>query len=102
MRVLEHQPNAWFLIEDECGFILDVNCNHSYFSYSFSMILNQGEQDRYVEDGVDYLDRLADSINCSAPIAAASNSIYKARKLDDSYSDKITAAITEWRESLQG
>ncbi len=101
MRVLEHQPNAWFLLEDDCELILDVNCNHSFISYSFSMALNQSEHDQYAEAGVVYLTRLADSINDSAPIAVASDSIYKPRKLDDSYSNKITAAITKWRESRE-
>ena len=97
MRVRDYRPNTWFLIEADGGLILDVNCSHTVFSYSFSMILNQAESDHYLEEGADYLDRLAESINSSAPIAKESNSIYASRKLDDSLSKSITEAIANWR-----
>ena len=97
MRVREHKPSAWFLLETDQGLILDVNCSHTVFDYSFAIVLNAAERERYAEEGTPYLDRLAESIAGSAPIAKGSKSIFKARKVSEQCSEQVDAAIFHHR-----
>lgn len=96
MRVLHNRPHAWFLLEDGNELILDVNCNYSFVGYSFAMLLNQRERNRFREEGTEFIDDLADQINQSAPIAIASTSKFKSRKVEDSFTEQISAAIAIW------
>ena len=48
MRVIDHEPQFWFLFEDENErLILDVNCEYSFVSYDFMMFLSDEEMSDY-------------------------------------------------------
>lgn len=97
MQVIDHQPHAWFLLEDDNGLLLDVECHHGAVSCSVLIRLNEEELAEYRREGHAYLDRLAQAIHYSAPILAISTSPYKARKLPPSrYADKVLQAIRCW------
>ncbi|MTW11753.1 hypothetical protein GM658_14195 [Pseudoduganella eburnea] len=97
MKVLDHEPQCWFLLEDEGSLLLDANCNHSFIGYDFLLRLNSEELAQYKTKGHDYLSWLADDIQNSAPILAASTSKYKDRNLSEAYSGRVLAAIRAWR-----
>ncbi|SHN03570.1 hypothetical protein [Phytopseudomonas punonensis] len=100
MQVIDHQPHAWFLLEDDSGLLLDLECHHSAVSCSVLIRLNEEELAEYRRDGHAYLDRLAQAIHHSAPILAISTSPYKARKLRG-YDDQVLQAIREWQAQDQ-
>ncbi len=100
MKVIDHQPHAWFLFEDDSGLLIDVECHHGAVSCSVLIRLNDHELAEYRRDGHAYLDRLAQTIHYSAPILAISDSPYKPRKLRG-YQDQMLEAIRQWQAQGQ-
>ena len=96
MEVLEYGPQAWYLLRDGQQLYLDVNCNHSFAYYSFTMQLNSDEAAKYRRRGRAYLDELAQAIQYSAPGVSASASIYKARLVTSEAGAQVNDAIRSW------
>ena len=98
MKVLDHEPHAWFLLEDEGTLYLDAHCSFSVFDYSVLIALDADETSAYRAKGRPYLDELAERIHNSAPAAAISTSPYRSRDLRKGPSaEKASAAIVAWR-----
>ena len=100
MRVLDHEPQAWFLLEDDGVLYLDAHCSHSAVDYSVLIALDATERAAFEEGGHDYLDRLAYDIQYSAPGVQGSRSPFQARNLTSGPGDRsrrADAAITAWR-----
>lgn len=100
MQVIDHQPHAWLLLEDDSGLLIDVECHHGAVSCSVLIRLNDEELAQYRRDGHAYLNCLAEAIHYSAPILAISNSPYKARKLRG-YEEQVLQAIRQWHAQAQ-
>jgi hypothetical protein len=100
VKVLDHEPHAWFLLENEGALYLDAHCSLSFFDYSVLIALDPDETSAYRAEGRHYLDKLAERIHDSAPAAVSSTSPYKARNLvtgpgpEDA---EASAAIMAWR-----
>ena len=99
MRVIDHEPHAWFLFEEGGSYFLDANCSHSAFGYCYMVELLPDETAKYTNEGRSYLSILAHDIHYSAPVVTGSNSIYKGRDVSNHYIEKTKAAIKKWRES---
>jgi hypothetical protein len=97
MKVLDYDDQHWILLEDKGRLLLDVNCSHSFVSYGFLMALNQDETNCYRDEGRDYLHRLADDIQYSAPGLLVSQSKYKERSIYSEMSDSVTEAFILFR-----
>jgi hypothetical protein len=100
VKVLDHEPHAWFLIEDEGTLYLDAYCSLSVFDYSVLIALDADETSAYRAEGRPYLDALAERIHNSAPAAASSTSPYRSRNLSVGLSAenaRASAAIAAWR-----
>jgi hypothetical protein len=97
MRVIDHEPQWWFLLEEDGALFLDANCNHSFVGYDFLLQLSSEEQERYAHEGRTFISRLATEIQDSAPILTISTSQFKGRELSKDYSDKVTMAIESWQ-----
>ena len=97
MHVIDHEPASWILVLHGPSLLLDVNCSHSFVSYSFLLQLNEAEAALYAERGRDYLHDLAHAIHHSAPGVAASHSPYKARNVDRVFGTEVMAAIQTHR-----
>lgn len=94
MRVIDHEPASWYLLQNgPSSLLLDVNCSHSFVSYSFLVQLDETEAVLYAERGRDYLNELAHAIHYSAPGVAASHSPYKARNVHPEFGTEVMAAI---------
>lgn len=76
---------------------LDVNCNHSFAGYSFTIQLNSDEAAKYRRKGRAYLDELAQAIQYSAPGVLGSRSIYKDRLAPSDVTAQINDAIRLWQ-----
>jgi hypothetical protein len=59
MEVIEHEKGAWFLLNDEDHYFLDVNCNHSFFGFNMLIKLNDLELKQYRSNGIEYIESLA-------------------------------------------
>lgn len=97
MKVIDHEPHAWFLLEEEGALFLDANCSHSAFGYDFMIQMTREEVAAYRGQGRSYVTALAQRIQDSAPILERSTSVYKGRDVAQRYSDKVTHAILAWR-----
>ena len=97
MHVIDHEPASWILVQHGPSLLLDMNCSHSFVSYSFLLQLNEAEAALYAERGRDYLHELAYAIHHSAPGVAASRSPYKARNVDREFGTEVMAAIQAYR-----
>lgn len=99
MRVIDHEPQWWFLLEENGLLFLDANCNHSFVGYDFLLELNAKERGAYKHEGREFINRLATEIQDSAPIVRGSTSRFKARDLSRTYLDKVAKAVENWRAS---
>ncbi len=99
MKILDHQPQHWFLAEENGKLFLDAQCDHSFVGYSFMIELSPIEAAEYDKNGRDYLSLLADRIHNSVPILEASHSVYKGRDVSKQYSEKLLTAIDFWHKS---
>jgi len=99
MKVVDYEPQCWFLLDDNGELFLDANCNHSFIGYDFLLQLDASEAAKFRSEGRAYLSRLAQDIHYSAPIVAASNSPYKSRDRSAEYSERVTAAVKAWRQA---
>lgn len=97
MKVLDHEPCSWFLLENQDALLLDANCNHSFVGYDFLIQLTPGEIDEYLRRGRAYLDWLSGDIQNSAPILIGSKSVYKGRDLSSAHREQVNTAIDAWR-----
>jgi hypothetical protein len=98
MKIIDHKPQSWFLFEDGENLIFDVNCSYSFVGYDFLMLLNPDEVLGYRRGSKTFLNKLAEEIDYSCPIARESKSIYKSRKLDDRYVHMAAEAISRWKQ----
>ena len=100
MRVLDHEPRAWFLLDDNGALHLDAHCSHSAVDFCVLIALDATERAAFKEGGHGYLDRLAHDIHYSAPGVRGSRSPYQARNLTVGpgvQSWRADAAIKAWR-----
>ncbi|KQT51590.1 hypothetical protein ASG47_01485 [Devosia sp. Leaf420] len=97
MKVLDHEPYAWFLLEHEGALYLDAHCSHSFFDYSVLIKLSAEECGQFETLGRDYIGRLAYDIHYSAPAALGSTSPFRSRNLTRELGDAVSAAVKDWR-----
>ena len=100
MKVVDHEPHWWFLLEEGGALIVDANCSHSVFSYSFAMHMNPDEVAQYRSKGRNYIGELAQAIQDSGPNLKNSRSAFNGRDVTPQYSEAIMAAIAQWRADL--
>lgn len=99
VKVIDHEPQWWFFLQEDESFFLDANCNHSFVSYDFLLQLNSEELKAYAHEGRAFISRLATEIQDSAPILKESTSPYKGRNLSLMYADKIMKAVERWQQT---
>lgn len=102
MKVLDHEPHRWFLLEEGETRYLDAHCSHSFIDYSVLIALDAAERTQFQAEGRSYLDRLSQEIHDSAPIVRESKSPWKARDLTASLGDAVTGAVRRWRDGEGG
>jgi hypothetical protein len=104
VTVIDHEPSAWFLVQDGERLLLDVNCSHGAVSYPFLMALDEAEREAYAARGHSFISELANKIQYSAPGVVGSVSPYRDRDLRGSERltvDEVTIAwIREHRGAL--
>lgn len=98
MKVLDHEPYRWFLLEEGDTLYLDAHCSHSFIDYSFLIALDGAERAQFQAEGRSYLDRLSYDIHYSAPIVRESKSPWKGRNLTASLGDAVNEAVRRWRD----
>ena len=100
MVVIDHQPYAWFLLEEDGCLYLDAHCSHSFFDYSVIIAMNEAETEAFRVGGRTYLDKLAYDIHYSAPAVKDSQSPYKSRNLaigGTREENSVQSAVMAWR-----
>jgi hypothetical protein len=99
MKVIDHQPQAWFLFEDDGELYLDANCSNSFVGYSVVIALNVSERSAYAAQGGAFLDGLAASIQDSGA-GVVETSPFTARNLGVGYTalkQRISEAVRAWK-----
>lgn len=62
MNVVEHSPAAWFLLEQDDEYYIDVNCNSGFMGFSVLVQLNGSEKMNYKNQGIEFINGLAEVI----------------------------------------
>ncbi len=105
MKVIDHEPQSWFLLDDGGVLYLDAHCSHSAFDYSVLIALNSVETSAFAAKGRAYLKELAHDIHYSAPAILGNTSPFRSRNLTGSRgeeSERANAAIEDWLASQPG
>lgn len=97
MNVIDHQPHAWYLLEDNGTLLIDAACSHSFVDYSVLIELNERELQNFESGGRSYLDQLAYDIHYSAPAVRDSQSPYKSRNLESLRGEEVMVAVKIWQ-----
>lgn len=90
MQVIDHEPHAWFLLRDDAGYVLDVNCSQSFVGFSATLRLAPDEAARIEAQGRQAIDALARAIQ-------QSHGRYANRCGDALLESAALAAINAWR-----
>lgn len=90
MVVVDHEPGGWFLLRDDSGYVLDVNCSQSFVSYTAVLRLTPEETAGIEACGHQAADKLALAIQHSP-------SRYSDRYGDRTLVAASNAAIERWQ-----
>ena len=97
MDVVDTRPHGWFLLGEGDRLFLDMNCNHNAYGYSVLLELSPEERKDFESRGRVALDELAEAVQNSVPLLAASQSPYRERDLEKLRGDDVTDAVFRWR-----
>lgn len=97
MKVVDHEPQGWFLLEDSGALFLDGNYNHSFVGYDWMIQLSRAEVEQFRKRGREFINWLVEDIQNSAPLLKVSISSYKARRVTDALYNRASEAIEEWK-----
>jgi hypothetical protein len=97
MRIVDYEPQWWFLYEENGALFLDGNYNHSFVGYDFMIQLNLEEVAQYRERGREFINWLAEDVQNSVPILKISESRYKERRVPEELSKRALAAHASWK-----
>lgn len=90
MVVVDHEPGGWFLLRDDAGYVMDVNCSRSFVSYTAVLRLTPEEAAEIEAYGREAVDKRARAIQYSP-------SQYAHRYGDRTLVAASDAAIQRWR-----
>jgi len=102
MRVIDCEPQSWYLLEHEGELFVDGNYDHGFVGYEFLLKLNEDERARFDREGRSFIDHLTRRVQESVPIARGSVSPYVWRSLSSVYGDQVLAAVQSWKRSRGG
>lgn len=93
MQVIDHQPAAWFLLQEGNEYFLDVSCERGAVGFSVTIRLAEEERKLYAGGGHAYVMELGEQIfNKSAP--GDPRAIR-----DPALGQRIHHAIMSWKEN---
>lgn len=92
MNVVEHSPSAWFLLEQDDEYYIDVNCNSGFMGFSVLVQLNGSEKMNYKNQGVEFIKGLAEVIADKAELNHPRN--IKNKELLDT----VHESIMSWKQ----
>lgn len=90
MKVLDHRPGCWFLLQDGKTYVFDTAVDVGHVFMSLTLVLTPEEVDTYEAQGREALDRLSDHVQRNHRGFSDRNT--EARPIAHLVSD----AISEW------
>ena len=93
MQVIDHQPAAWFFLQDGSDYFLDVCCGRSAVGFSVTIQLSEEERALYASLGHAYIEKLADQI------FNKSNPLDPRHIRDSAIQERLHSAIMEWQKT---
>src|SRR5262245_51320556 len=95
MKVVAHEPEAWYLLGDGDDYFLDVRCEGYATDYSMLVMFSPQERDEYLGAGRSVAERLAGDVR-NHPRQ------YSARNLLNRHGDRVLDAIRLWKSTSGG
>lgn len=92
MKIIDSKNKAWFFLNENDNYYIDVNCNYSFVSFNMLIQLGIAEINEYKNQGKEYLDSLAKDIQQYAL------SHYKDRNVKGEIERMANEAIIEFLE----
>lgn len=99
MKIAAQRKGSWFLFTTNDNLLLNVNCNHGFFGYSWMIELNEAEKQKYKVEGDTYLDLLAEAIQNSNPIHKNTTSPFVDRNVSKKYKNESMDALKKYRKN---
>ena len=96
MTVVEHEPQAWFLLESGGDLFLDGRYSQSYADYSYPIRLSAEEARAYRENGRAAVGALFGRIQYTAAFRAGSASEHAGRRVSAEAEAQMHEAILRW------
>ncbi len=93
MKVVDFEPQIWFLLADKEEYFLDVNCSHSAFGFSRLIKLNDSEIIEFKNKGKAFIHQFANDIQYYALTK------YTTRHISDETSQLVHEAIMQFNET---
>ncbi|HYH83431.1 MAG TPA: hypothetical protein VEX86_26790 [Longimicrobium sp.] len=90
LRVIDHRPQAWFLLRGGEDYYLDVNCNQGAVGFSVLVKLTEAEYREYHALGRIFADYFAAKISYWS-------SDFRERDLNSSLEDQVSEAVARFR-----
>jgi hypothetical protein len=98
MKVVDHEPQLWFLLQEADALFLDGNYNHSFIGYDWMIELNPEELEQYRRRGREFINSLVQDIQNSVPLLQISQSPYKNRRVPALLYERASKAIEAWKQ----
>lgn len=92
MHVVDHEPSAWFLLQEEEHYFLDVFCERGIMCFCVDMQLTHEEREGYAREGRAFVMALADQV------LARSDPSDPRDLRDPELQDRIRSAIAAWNQ----
>jgi hypothetical protein len=91
MIVIDFEDRAWYLLEHEGEYLIDVNCNSSAFGFSIIVKLNEKEKTNYLMKGHDFIHDFAKYI------AYHGFTKFEKRNVRKDFNSEVSEAIKKWK-----
>ena len=96
MKIIDFENKAWFFLNENNNYYIDVNCNYSFVGFNMLIQLCKIEVNKYENQGKDYLNSLAKDIQQYAL------SHYKDRNVKGDIERMANEAIIKFLEENTG
>ncbi|WP_332453041.1 hypothetical protein [Chryseobacterium aquaticum] len=96
MKIIDSEDKAWFFLNENDNYYIDVNCNYSFVGFTMLIQLSKIEINEYKNQGKEYLNSLAKNIQQYALCH------YKDRNVKGDIERMANEAIIEFLEENKG
>jgi hypothetical protein len=92
MKVIDYDPQFWFLLQDDNFYYLSIRCQQSFAEYELLIQLTQDECKEHHASGHGYIGELAERVNYRVRD-------YQSRDISKQRGDLVHQTIMAWKST---